>query len=546
MQRRRLLTLATAGVAALAVILTGCGGSSGGKSASSTNSSGGAMTLFGCKPQNPLIPSDTNEVCGGNIEDAVFRGLVKYNPDTAQPELSMAKSVTPDSTNKVWTIDLNPGNTFQDGTPVNSDSFINAWNWAAYAPNGALNNYFFAPIEGYDAMNPPPPAGSTKAPTPKVKALTGLKKVSDTEFVVTLSTPQSFFETEIGYDAFYPLPPSFFTDTTAFGKKPIGNGPFQITGGDGDTGFTLAKWAGYKGPDVPKIDKVTFKTYQSADAAYADMQAGNLDFMDQVPPADLVNNQYQKDFPGRFINKPVGVIQTVTLPTYVKGYNDPNLGKALSMAIDRPTITKTIFNGGRTPATGWVSPVVQGFKAGACGQYCTYNPTAAKAALAQASYKGPFTFSYNSDGPGNKEAAEAICSSIQNALGVKCTAKAYVDFSTFRAAVTADKMTSMFRTGWQMDYPSMQDFLEPLYATGASSNDGKYSNPEFDSLIKKANAQSGDTALTTYQQAEALLANQMAIIPLWYQAQQSVYSTRLHNVHVTPFSTLDLSSVTVS
>src|SRR5436305_259969 len=114
MQRRRFATLATAGVAALAVILTGCGGSSGGKSGSSTKSST-PLTIFGCKPQNPLIPSDTNEVCGGNIEEAVFRGLVKYNPDTAQPELSMAKSITPDASNKVWTIDLVPGNTFQDG-----------------------------------------------------------------------------------------------------------------------------------------------------------------------------------------------------------------------------------------------------------------------------------------------------------------------------------------------------------------------------------------------------------------------------------------------
>jgi oligopeptide transport system substrate-binding protein len=543
MQRRRFMTLATAGVAALAVILTGCGGSSGGKSGSSTKSSA-PVTIYGCKPQNPLIPPDTNETCGGNIDQAIFRGLEKYNPDTAQPELSMAKSVTPDSTNKVWTIDLVPGNTFQDGTPVNSDAFINAWNWGAYAPNAALNNYFYAPIEGYADLNPAPPAGSTKAPTPKVKTMSGLKKVSDTEFVVTLSTPQSFFPTEIGYDAFFPLPPSFFTDTKAFGKKPIGNGPFQITGGDGDTGFQLAKWAGYKGPDQPKVDKVTFKTYQSPDAAYADMQAGNLDFMDQVPPADLVNNQYQKDFPGRFVNKPVGIIQTVTLPTYVKGYNDPNLGKALSLAIDRATITKTIFNGGRTPATGWTSPVLQGYKAGACGEFCTYDPAKAKTFLAQATYKGPFTFSYNADGPGNKEVAEAICSSIQNALGAKCTAHAYVDFATFRGAVTADKMTSMFRTGWQMDYPSMEDFLEPLYVTGAGSNDGKYSNPQFDTLIKQANAQSGTQALTTYQQAEALLANQMAIIPLWYQAQQSVWSTKITNVHVTPFSTLDLASVT--
>ena len=106
-------------------------------------------------------------------------------------------------------------------------------------------------------------------------------------------------------------------------------------------------------------------------------------------------------------------------------------------------------------------------------------------------------------------------------------------------------MESMFRTGWQMDYPSIQNFLEPLYATGASSNDGVYSNPEFDKLIKQANGEEGEAGLATYQKAEALLANDMAVIPLWYQAQQSGYSERLANVKVTPTSTLDLIDLTV-
>lgn len=268
--------------------------------------------------------------------------------------------------------------------------------------------------------------------------------------------------------------------------------------------------------------------------------------MEQVPPSALVGNQFEKDLPGRTINKPVGIIQTASLPVYDKNYDDPNVGKALSLAIDRPTITKSVFNNGRTPATGWVSPIVDGYKPGACGEFCTYDPAKAKEYLSKAKFKGPFSYSYNSDGPGNKEAAEAICNSIKNALEVECQAKPYVDFSTFLKDRSAHKMESMFRTGWQMDYPSIQNFLEPLYATGASSNDGLYSNKEFDALIKKANGEEGDAALTTYQQAESLLSEQMAIIPLWYQSQQSGWSERLSNVKVTPRSTLDLISLTVT
>ena len=55
-----------------------------------------------------------------------------------------------------------------------------------------------------------------------------------------------------------------------------------------------------------------------------------------------------------------------------------------------------------------------------------------------------------------------------------------VDFATFRDQITDQKMKGMFRTGWQMDYPSIENFLAPIYETGAGSNDSDYSNPEFD------------------------------------------------------------------
>ena len=60
--------------------LAACGGSDSGSASAS-----GAVKVFSCKPQNPLIPTNTNEVCGGDILDNVFTGLVNYDPDTAVP-----------------------------------------------------------------------------------------------------------------------------------------------------------------------------------------------------------------------------------------------------------------------------------------------------------------------------------------------------------------------------------------------------------------------------------------------------------------------------
>jgi oligopeptide transport system substrate-binding protein len=86
-------------------------------------------------------------------------------------------------------------------------------------------------------------------------------------------------------------------------------------------------------------------------------------------------------------------------------------------------------------------------------------------------------------------------------------------------------MTGMLRNGWQMDYPSIQNFLEPLYATGVGSNDGLYSNKKFDALISQGDAASGSGALTRYQQAEAQLAQTMPVIPLWYEMEQVGWSS---------------------
>jgi len=539
---RKRLVAGAVGLAFVAVGLSACG------SDNSDPVAAGSVSIFGCKPQNPLIPSNTNEVCGGNVMDAVFTQLVNYNPDTAKPENAVATSIE-SSDNTTWTVKLNDNYTFSDGTKVTADSFVDAWNWSAYGPNAQNNSYFFTSIEGFDALNPADPddnPGTKNTPKPKTDKLTGLKVVSPTEFTIKLTSPASSYPVQLGYTAFAPLPASFYDDTVAFGKKPLGNGPFKVVSGSPDKGFTLEAVEGYVGPDKPKVKSVVFKTYQNPGAAYADMQGNNLDFMDQVPDSALVDDGYQKDFPDRFANKPVGVIQTATLPVYNANFkNDPNVAKALSLAIDRDSITDKVFNKGRTPATGWVSPVVEGYKAGACGEFCTYDPAKAKEFLAKAKFKGPFTFATNSDGPGNVTAATAICNSIKNALDVVCTPKVYTDFSTLRTDVGEKKMTSMFRTGWQMDYPSMENFLAPLYQTGASANDGTYSNKTFDDLITKAAAENGDAALATYQEAEAVLAEDMSVIPLWYQAQQSVWSTKVDNVKVTPFSTLDLSSITL-
>jgi oligopeptide transport system substrate-binding protein len=201
--------------------------------------------------------------------------------------------------------------------------------------------------------------------------------------------------------------------------------------------------------------------------------------------------------------------------------------------------------GQREPATGWVSPVVDGFQPNACGEFCTYDPEAASELVAASGFTGTLTLSYNADAD-HAGWTEATCNSIRNATGIDCVATPVVDFATYRGAITDREMTGMFRTGWQMDYPHIENFLVPLYATGASANDGDYSNPELDAKLAEAAAAQPDEALTLYQEAEAMLADDMPAIPLWYYKTIAGYSSNVDNVKIDPFGTTDLLTITLA
>ncbi|MCW2613612.1 MAG: 4-phytase, partial [Frankiales bacterium] len=104
---------------------------------------------------------------------------------------------------------------------------------------------------------------------------------------------------------------------------------------------------------------------------------------------------------------------------------------------------------------------------------------------------------------------------------------------------------------WAMDYPSPQNYLEPLYSTSAippnGSNTAFYSNPAFDDLIKKGNtAEDNDAAIAAYQEAEDVLLEDMPIMPMFFGLVQGVHSENVDNVAIDAFTRVRLEDVTVN
>ncbi|MCD7439055.1 ABC transporter substrate-binding protein [Streptomyces lincolnensis] len=526
-----------AGAAAVALAATACGGggsdgdSGGGDSAAVLSSSWG-------DPQNPLEPANTNEVQGGKVLDMIFRSLKKYDPETGKAEDMLAEKIeTSDSQN--FTVTVKPGWTFSNGEKVTAKSFVDAWNYGASLKNNQKNAYFFGYIDGYDKVHPED-GGKQSADT-----LSGLKVTGERTFTVKLNQKFSTFPDTLGYPAYAPLPRAFFTDHAAWVKKPVGNGPYTIESYTKGSQMALKKRDDYPGEDKAQNGGVTLKVYTDNNTAYTDLMAGNLDLVDDVPASQLKN--VQSDLGDRYINTPAGIIQTLAFPFYDAKWNKAGMEKVrtgLSMAINRDQITETIFQKTRTPATDWTSPVLGeegGFKEGLCGDACAYKPDEAKKLIEEGGGLpgGQIKITYNADTGSHREWVDAVCNSINNALDndKACVGNPIGTFADFRNQITDRKMPGPFRAGWQMDYPLIQNFLQPLYYTNASSNDGKWTNKDFDRLVNEANAETDTaTAVEKFQEAEKVLRDAMGAIPLWYQNGSAGYSERLSDVKLNPFS----------
>jgi oligopeptide transport system substrate-binding protein len=546
------------GAAVIALAATACSSSSddsGNDKGSSTSAAAGASDPNGIvrawwgDPQNPLEPANTNEVQGGKVLDMIFMDLKEYDPKTGKANLEAAQSIdTTDQQN--FTIKVKPDLKFSDGTPVTAQSFVDAWNYGALLTNAQLNAYFFADIDGYNAVHP-----ADEKSKPTAKTMSGLKVVDDHTFTVKLSQKFSTWPDRLGYKAFAPLPKSFFTNHAAYLNKPVGDGPYMVQSYTKGTSMKLVPNPYYTGPSKPKNGGVLLKVYTSSDAAYSDLQSGNLDVLDDIPATDL--SHVKTDLNGRYLNQPAGIIQTFSFPLNQPAWNGPNGAKlrlGISKAIDRKTITDKIFQGTRTPASDLTSPVLGaagGYDPTMAGDTVKYDPTEAKKLITEAGGLpgGHMTLGYNADSGSHKEWVDAVCNSINNVLGNNkaCVGAPTGTFADFRNQITKGEMKQPFRSGWQMDYPLIDDFLTPLYATGGSSNDSKYSNANFDKLIKQANAEPDTTkAISLYKEAEKQVFKDMPVVPLWYQNGQAGWSSKVSNVTENAFSYPVFTEITVN
>lgn len=507
---------------ATAMLATACSGGGDDDTSESAGKTGGELRVYASEPAF-LLPSAADDEPSLYVIRQLYRGLVKYNAETGAAENDLAESIESQD-QKLWTIKLKDGYTFDNGEKVNADAFIRSWNYAAYGPNAQNNAYFMKRIAGIKDVSSEDPDGDgpKKAPEPKAKELSGLKKVDDLTFTVELSEPFSGFPTTIGYPGFFPMAEACIADTAKCNETPIGNGPYKIEGSwQHNVGITVVRSDSWKG-EPGKPDKINYRIFADVDAGYAAFQAGELDVMYTLPPARY--KEAKATYGDRLYEQPGDSFTYVGMPMYNPNFKDKRIRQAISLVIDRQSIIDAVFDGRFTPATGYVAPSFDGARENVC-QYCKKDVEKAKQLLAEAGgWKGGKLTLWANAGAGHDAWLQAVGDQIKAALGIDYELKVNLQFAEYLETADNRKFTGPFRLGWGPDYPFLETYLAPLYSTGADSNNSTYSNPEFDALLKQGDAANSiQEAIPVYQKAEDLLVEDLPVIPMWWGKVAAVY-----------------------
>jgi ABC-type transport system substrate-binding protein len=532
--RRTARLKAVAAAAAIGILAAACGGGGDEGDEGSESQSGGDLRIYNSEPAS-LLPSNGNDEPSINVLRQLYRGLVKYNAESGEPELDLAESIESDD-NKLWTIKVKEGYTFANGEDVNADAFLRAWNFTGNLKNAQNNSYFMNRIAGFDEMQSEDVAADA--------TFSGLKKVDDYTFTVELAQAFSGFEAVLGYSGFFPMAQECVDDPEACNEEPIGNGPYKMDGAwEHNVQINLTRNDDWAGEDVGQADNLIYRLFDDVETAYAAFQGGELDVMYTVPPTKF--EEVRQQYADTKFEQPSDSFTYLGLPLYDPQFENKELRQAFSMAIDRQAIIDAVYSGSLAPADGFVAPSFDGYREGVC-KYCEYDVEQAKELYeSSGGYDGKLLLWANA-GAGHDAWLQAVGDQLKSAFGIDYELRVDLEFAEYLELADNEGFNGPFRLGWGPDYPVMETYLQPLYGTGASSNSSGYSNPEFDALIKEGDqADTLEDAIPSYQAAEDLLGEDLPVIPMWWGLTLAVWGENVDEFKYNTISDVEYGQITL-
>jgi oligopeptide transport system substrate-binding protein len=528
---------------ALLVIFAGCKGQ---QAAVVTPSK--ANTLTACVGAEPatIDPALNSAVDGFIMLQHLFEGLYKYGDSgvVATPGQKVAIPVpgavtsTPQKTvNSDGTITLvytlRNGLKWSDGSALTAEDYVYAWRRLVDPETAADYCYMIDmvqnAIEIQEGTLPP--------------SSLGIRAVNATTLEIKLTGECAFFDYILAFPATYPVKKSIIDsagDQWTFSPSTyISNGPYMLKEWVHNSYILLEKNPNYhsaiKGPAF-----IRFALMDDVNAILANYRSGELDYaqnfpLDELPTMFKNGEAFIQDYLGTYF---------ATFNTQKAPFDNPDVRKAFTLAIDRNFIVEQITRAGQVPASGFVPfgmpDVAQGsdFRR-TRGDYYSVKPedyqkniAEAQQLLAKAGYPGGRGFPvveymYNVSSS-HRLVAEALQNMWQTNLGVRVTLSQQ-DWAVFlETRKQGDYQVA--RHGWIADYPDPLNFLD-MFIQGSGNNDPQYRNNAFDNLIRtaKTSADANVRVKAMHDAEDMMMGRDWIVAPIYFYTQVYGYHPERYN-----------------
>lgn len=277
---------------------------------------------------DPDLAVNTHEVdalhlIGGNLYEIQANGEVV-------PGLAERGSVSDDGL--VWTFMLREGLEFSDGAPLSSRDVKATFERAINDERNAFAG-LFAPIESVEAPDP----------------LT---------VVIRVKRPYPSLPTILGYPAMMIMPEAGLASGKAFLDAPVSAGPYKLVswgGGDNSAYQVNPKYWGSK----PIVQTIEFVVIEDFNARFAQLKTGQIDLSIDFPPSLLPQLERTEGIEVNLVPQ----YGFITLDMWIEEppLDDPNVRKAISLALDRDQINQVVWGGQLDMMAGFWPPTMEGY-----------------------------------------------------------------------------------------------------------------------------------------------------------------------------------------
>jgi oligopeptide transport system substrate-binding protein len=462
-----------------------------------------------------LDPGVVTGVPEHRILSNLFEGLTTTDPKDLSPRPGMAASWTLSKDGLTYTFKLRDS-TWTDGRPVTAQDFVFAWERVLNPKSGAKYAQHLFHVKNGEAYN----AGRLTD-----FGQVGARALDPKTLQVTLKSPTEYFLDLTNFYTLYPLPrwalEAHGRDWVKPGKL-ISNGPFKLASWVPQKELVLERNSGHWDASSVKLQKAIFLPTDDVNTAYKQFLAGDSDWIPTVPPSQIVAAKTKPEY---YASPYLGTYYfrfNVTKPPV----SDVRVRKALSLAVDRESLTKFVTKAGEVPYSGFVPAGLRGYE-GPRG--LGFDPAAAKKLLAEAGYPDGMRFPktellYNTSDL-HRVITQAVQQMWKEHLGIQ------VDLVNVEWKVYLARQGSLdyqiSRAGWIGDYVDPNTFLE-MWKTGGGNNQTGWSSKRFDELMDQAaRLLNAKDRMRAMQDAETILLDEAPVLPLFTYVNKGMLSKKV-------------------